>query len=221
MGSGKRHTSFSSTESHHSGASSLFSSGARSAWSSATAGTSYSAATVASGVPQIAHIPRTLPCEFVGYGECQLTFDFDDVERWIEHIIGAHLHDRLPKRALCWFCDDYVFDYKDQYANGDRRVNYDNRMNHIREHIVYEGKTLADIRPDHDFNAHLNDNELISTNAYNGVRRWSEAPIGPWLYAHDAVPYEMEVQAERRQRQYINPHDADRKEKRRERHGRR
>ncbi|KAI0437011.1 hypothetical protein F4803DRAFT_178211 [Xylaria telfairii] len=47
-----------------------------------------------------------LPCEFVGYSACERTFAINDVDNWIEHIISEHLQENLPKRVVCWFCNE-------------------------------------------------------------------------------------------------------------------
>ncbi|KAI0426303.1 hypothetical protein F5Y09DRAFT_69038 [Xylaria sp. FL1042] len=135
----------------------------------------------------VQYVPTTrgeLPCEFVGYSQCDMMFEMDEVDDWIDHIITNHLGDNLPRKAVCWFCDDFPFDSK---HTGDRRINFDNRMYHIRDHFYYEGKTTHDIRPDHYLNKHLLDCGLISEQSYNVVRRWPEAPQGPWIISYDAT----------------------------------
>ncbi|KAI1260785.1 hypothetical protein F5Y18DRAFT_246658 [Xylariaceae sp. FL1019] len=161
-----------------------------------------------------------LPCEFVGYGWCDVTFNLDDTESWIEHIITEHLYDQLPRKAICWFCDEYEFDYKGASARGDRRVNFDNRMHHIREHLL-DGWTVDRIRVDHHFNEHLHKADLIPAGAYNSVRRWSELPAGnpPWLYAHNAVPFEVQKREERNQYQRTDTRHEERRQ--RKEHGKR
>ncbi|KAI0798289.1 hypothetical protein GGR55DRAFT_582178 [Xylaria sp. FL0064] len=153
---------------HPSIASSVFSS-----WS--TGSSAYpSSSTSTQDIDEALPIPTShLPCEFVGYSNCDRVFTADETEQWIEHIVADHLHDILPTKCLCWFCDDFTFDSK---QTRDRRTNFDARMYHIRDHIVYEKKTVNDMRPDHFFNKHLRDHSLISEDAYNNVRRWSEAP---------------------------------------------
>ncbi|KAI0552737.1 hypothetical protein F4679DRAFT_581245 [Xylaria curta] len=130
-----------------------------------------------------------LPCEFVGYGGCDQTFALDDVDRWIEHIVSVHLQDNLPKKVVCWFCDNWIFDYKNA---GDRRANFENRMWHIREHILEEGLTAHHMRPDHFLNEHLQKHRLVTDDAYHLVRRYAEVPQGPWILPHDGVPPDWE-----------------------------
>ncbi|KAI1369408.1 hypothetical protein F5Y08DRAFT_334819 [Xylaria arbuscula] len=122
----------------------------------------------------------SLPCEFVGYGGCDITFDIEDVHSWIEHIASEHLRNKLPERAFCWYCDEVEFDSK---RAGDRHTNFQQRMMHIREHIVYDGRKAHDIRPDHYFNKHLYEKGLIGEDAYNSVRKYSEVRTPPFLDA--------------------------------------
>ncbi|KAJ2986913.1 hypothetical protein NUW58_g4806 [Xylaria curta] len=166
------------------------------------------------GVPFPAN--RLLPCEFVGYHHCDEYFDPDDVEGWIEHIVTEHLDNHLPKKVICWYCDNFVFDYK---ATGDRRYNFECRMWHIRGHIVEEGLTVHHMRPDHYLNAHLNDHRLIPENTYQLVRRRAELPQPGWIYSHDALPPELEEKRSRDQRQYApSPRDEERKHRKEHRH---
>ncbi|KAI0513205.1 hypothetical protein F5B22DRAFT_279218 [Xylaria bambusicola] len=125
-----------------------------------------------------------LPCEFVGYGRCDLIFALDDVENWIEHIINVHLRNKLPRKVFCWFCDEYTFDYK--RAGGDRRLNFEQRMWHIRDHFMNESRTVHNIRPDHYLNTHLHENSLIGDDQYNSVRRYSEVPQPSYILDSNA-----------------------------------
>ncbi|KAI1354297.1 hypothetical protein F5Y01DRAFT_302635 [Xylaria sp. FL0043] len=155
-----------------------------------------------------------LPCEFVGYGHCDLVFRIDDVEQWIDHIVGEHLQGNFPRKAVCWFCDDFTFDSK---QTGDRAINFDNRMYHIRDHFYYERKTVGDMRPDHHLNKHLRDCGLIDEHLYNSVRRWAEVPQPPWILPHDAMPSEWQSRNPRGNLAYSDPHAEERSYRRRER----
>ncbi|KAI1781159.1 hypothetical protein F4818DRAFT_436352 [Hypoxylon cercidicola] len=135
-----------------------------------------------------------LPCEFVGYGSCDVVFNFDRTEDWIEHIITRHLHDKLPAKTVCWFCDDFPCDAK-VTAQGDRRMNFQYRMEHIREHIA-DGKTANDMRPDYHMIEHLHAHRLITDRAYNQAKGYSEMPCGSshttHIYPPNYVPPERE-----------------------------
>ncbi|KAI1166435.1 hypothetical protein F5B18DRAFT_607227 [Nemania serpens] len=100
----------------------------------------------------------SLPCEFVSYSKCEQIFDIDDFDSWIEHIVSVHLRYKLPKTCICWFCDDEVFNSK----NGSRELNFRRRMWHIRDHILRQGLTPHNIRPDHHLNKHLWENKAYT-----------------------------------------------------------
>ncbi|GAW15371.1 hypothetical protein ANO14919_047800 [Xylariales sp. No.14919] len=156
----------------------------------------------------------SLPCEFVGYGECEVTFGLEDTDAWIEHVIFDHLHDNLPKKVVCWFCDDYIFEAK---RTSERRQNFEDRMYHIREHFLTERRTVNHMRPDYHFNTHLQDAGLISEQSYNAVRRYNEVPQPNWILAHDEIPPHVQARDSRNQRVYHDPHN-DERNYRRERH---
>ncbi|KAI0453184.1 hypothetical protein F5B21DRAFT_306015 [Xylaria acuta] len=149
-----------------------------------------------------------LPCEFVGYGGCDQTFALDDVNSWIEHIISEHLQENLPKKVVCWFCDDWIFDYKNAE---DRRANFENRMWHIRSHILEEGLTVHNMRPDHFLNTHLQKYRLVPEHAYHVVRRYTEFPQPSCILPHDAFPAEWEEKNSRGDYVYNNPLEEERK----------
>ncbi|KAI1281809.1 hypothetical protein F5Y07DRAFT_270692 [Xylaria sp. FL0933] len=146
-----------------------------------------------------------LPCEFVGYGHCDLIFSIDEVEEWIEHIIDEHLGGMLPRKAVCWFCDRFTFDPRQT-----RQMNFRERMWHIRDHLYDGTKTVNDIRPDHHLNKHLRDCGLIDEHLYNSVRRWSEVPQGSWILPHDAMPAELQSRDPRGGFAYSDPHAEER-----------
>ncbi|KAI8623952.1 hypothetical protein F5Y19DRAFT_491731 [Xylariaceae sp. FL1651] len=131
-----------------------------------------------------------LPCEFVGLHDCDLVFGFDDTQRWIDHIITHHLDNRLPSRALCWFCDKKKFDAT---KTSDRLKSFVERMKHIRGHIKHEGKTLEQIRPDFYMLEHLYGSKLISDQMYHRAKRYTEVVQGNWIIPHDAVPRDMQA----------------------------
>ncbi|RWA12581.1 hypothetical protein EKO27_g2527 [Xylaria grammica] len=153
----------------------------------------------------------SLPCEFVGYGECEATFDIDDTEAWIEHIILDHLHDKLPRKLVCWFCDDFTFEAK---RTSERRQNFEDRMYHIRGHFLLGGRTVNHMQLDYHLNTHLQNSGLISEQSYNAMRRYNEVPQPPWILAHDEIPLDLPA---RDSRVYHDPH-TDERHYRRERH---
>lgn len=134
--------------------------------------------------------PNLLPCEFAVYSDCAHTFALDETEQWIEHSI-LHLQDRLPMRCMCWFCDDFLFDAREQLQ--DKRSNFINRMDHIRNHILDDHYAMDQMRPDYYFLKHLKEHGLISERLYQIAWSWNESPapsIGG-IYDHNFVPPEI------------------------------
>ncbi|KAI1167204.1 hypothetical protein F5B18DRAFT_478514 [Nemania serpens] len=160
-------------------------------------------------------VPGGLPCEFVGYSGCEQNFDPDDFDSWIEHIVSVHLRGQLPKTVVCWFCDDEVFDSK----KGSRELNFRQRMWHIRDHILQQGLTLHNIRPDHYLNTHLWNKRLIDESVFYAVRRYAEVAQGSWILPHDAMPPERQARDSRQGVEYVNPHDEERSYRRHQNRG--
>ncbi|KAI0011691.1 hypothetical protein F4779DRAFT_615305 [Xylariaceae sp. FL0662B] len=182
--------------------------------------TTYSASTVSTFQGIHNQIPAAaapvLPCEFAGLAPCEETYHPEEIELWIEHIITVHLQDKLPVKAICWFCDEWTFDSRSREVDDDRRLNFYNRMYHIREHIVGEGKTEHDIRPDFYMVEHLHRYQLISEKNYLRFKRWREkVPQTRHIRNPNFVPPERLQQQEREKRVIIN-HDS--RERRRRRH---
>ncbi|KAI5862371.1 hypothetical protein GGS23DRAFT_97187 [Durotheca rogersii] len=115
-----------------------------------------------------------LPCEFVGLGGCDEKFGLDETEVWIHHITAFHLRDHLPSKVDCWFCDDFRFNA--QNVGNDRSQNFRQRLMHVREHILTEGMTEHDMRPDYDFARHLHKYNLISDEVLAHILNWHELP---------------------------------------------
>lgn len=153
-----------------------------------------------------------LPCEFAGYASCTINFDPSETDQWIEHIISVHLHDKLPQKCICWFCDEMKFSAKDWKV--DPRTNFENRMAHIREHIFFDRKNVHDIRPDFHFLEHLRKHHLITEEMYGQARSWDERPQVP-SYVH-ASTFESPARVREAERRNQVPHD-QRKEDRRNR----
>jgi hypothetical protein len=169
--------------------------------------------TIASQTPRGAY--SVLPCEFawMGYGgKCNAIFHPHETDLWIDHIISYHLRDKLPSKALCWFCDDYIFDA--EVTKGDRRANFDNRMAHISQHID-EGRTVHQIRPDFHFLEHLTKHKLVSKDVVDKVTKF-EGPAHSidGIYNHDYVPEEHIQQIERSSRVTVDQVKEDRKRER-------
>ncbi|RWA10937.1 hypothetical protein EKO27_g4167 [Xylaria grammica] len=132
---------------------------------------------------------QTLPCEFVGLGLCDRVFHPTDVDNWIEHIVVDHLDGKVPAKCVCWFCDDFDFDSDRCH---DRMMNFESRMWHIRDHILEDGFTVHDIRPDYHLIDHANRNLLISELTYNSTQRYSEIHRPGHVRPFDFTPPEDE-----------------------------
>ncbi|KAI1430667.1 hypothetical protein GGR50DRAFT_168838 [Xylaria sp. CBS 124048] len=136
--------------------------------------------------PLAPHNPaKPLPCEFAIYGECDWLFYLSREDAWIDHIVSQHLQGNLPPKVDCWFCDCDTFDAKE--AGVDRRTNYRRRMLHIREHIR-EGFTVNNMRPDFHFDDHVRRARLVTEEASNVVRRYSETLLIPGMLRFDELP---------------------------------
>ncbi|KAI0137282.1 hypothetical protein BJ170DRAFT_51407 [Xylariales sp. AK1849] len=144
-----------------------------------------------------------LPCEFVGYAHCNRLFDADDTDGWMQHILFDHLQGRLPSDCLCWFCDDIEFFAKDHGLDNDLRTNLENRMDHIRRHIVFDHFTVNQIRPDYHFLDHLHRCGLVTDEVYHQALCWHEPnnQMGG-IFRYDYEPTEK-VQARKRGQELV------------------
>ncbi|OTB04151.1 hypothetical protein M426DRAFT_164088 [Hypoxylon sp. CI-4A] len=156
-----------------------------------------------------------LPCEFVGYASCSVAFNYNETDAWVEHIVADHLQDKLPGKAVCWFCDTYLFDAKASQIN-DRRMNFHFRMEHIREHIL-DGMTANDIRPDFYMLEHLNRHNLIPKAVYDYAKQYQEINLPPehtmHIYRPDFEPPERQRERERSNRVTNDQRKEDRQRK--------
>jgi hypothetical protein len=84
-------------------------------------------------------------------------------------------------------------------------------MWHIREHIVEEAMTVHHIRPDHHFNNHLRDADLISRQAYDSARRYDEVIQPNWIIPADAMPVDLQARETDQKADYHNPHEEERR----------
>ncbi|ETS77448.1 hypothetical protein PFICI_11322 [Pestalotiopsis fici W106-1] len=166
-----------------------------------------------------------LPCEFIGYDGCDNRYQLDDTDQWINHIMIDHLGYRLPSRCACWYCDDHVFDVVENHL--DVTTNFCERLRHIRNHILYDGYGIAQIRPDYAFLAHLKRLGLVNQTVFDEARSWREGPGARVsdIYDHDWMPpgrqQQYEQQYEQRQDVVIASSREGRPRRDRERKGRR
>ncbi|KAI5928022.1 hypothetical protein F4810DRAFT_705916 [Camillea tinctor] len=170
----------------------------------------------------VPHANGVLPCDFVGLLSCNAEFQLNDINAWIAHNIG-HLADNLPQRVQCWYCDEQVFDARhrhgDPHAN---RANYIDRMYHIHDHIVREGRSVYGIRPDYHMLEHLHRHGLIPPQQYRRAREWLEAPRFEGIQHYNYIPPETQRQREMENRVVVQDcrrENRDRHRQHRSRHG--
>lgn len=113
-------------------------------------------------------------CELCVLGDCPATFRIDQTNEWIEHHCH-HLKDQFPPRAVCWFCDHIDFVAAGRSV-GDRRANFIDRMEHIREHIAGEYLTTDRMRPDFRMINHLAEMGVIDKAMRDHAHAYSEVP---------------------------------------------
>ncbi|KAK7424219.1 hypothetical protein QQZ08_008707 [Neonectria magnoliae] len=95
-------------------------------------------------IPAPAVPPSRLFCEFVGYDNCDVTFEIDDEEAWIDHIAYYHLNYIFPARCICWFCDNTEYRAASN-TTADLESCYRQRMHHIAGHSnsTMQGTTMS------------------------------------------------------------------------------
>lgn len=166
------------------------------------------------------HAPHTLPCEFAGYADCDASFPADDFEGWFAHILTGHLRNKIPPSSVCWFCDDFDFHAGQNGRSPDWGTNFQDRMQHIREHMVNDGYMIHDMRPDFFLLEHMEEYRLIDPEKISLARQWVDgpAPFRPDIYNHDFMP---EATRRRERLDTVQVIDQRSEDRRRRREGRR
>ncbi|KAL1864721.1 hypothetical protein Daus18300_007523 [Diaporthe australafricana] len=118
-----------------------------------------------------------LPCEFAKLTGCGRLFRGDEEDEWMDHI-GGHLRGYLPQKLRCWFCLDFSFD-ANETSDGDRRLNFELRMQHIRDHIVYDGYSVSAARPDSFVIRHLKLHRLVDSQTWHSIVSRNVVLSGP------------------------------------------
>lgn len=106
----------------------------------------------------------SLPCEFSILTDCNSIFGSEETDKWIDHI-KSHLGGVLPRKLRCWYCVDHTFD-ADENCGGDRRLNFQLRMRHIRNHILFDGSPASWARPDRFVINHLKVHKLVDEQTW-------------------------------------------------------
>ncbi|KAK0639270.1 hypothetical protein B0T16DRAFT_462965 [Cercophora newfieldiana] len=113
-------------------------------------------------------------CEFRQLKGCETTFRGDDEAAWIQHHI-RHLRESLPNELVCWFCDDHP-----RFVAGgtsERQSNFEDRMEHVRRHILHDGYWTSDqMRPDFFMVSHMYQSGRLDKNMYDFAMAYTEVP---------------------------------------------
>ncbi|KAK2606899.1 hypothetical protein N8I77_005621 [Diaporthe amygdali] len=118
-----------------------------------------------------------LPCEFAKLTGCQSEFYGDEEDDWIDHI-EHHLRGILPKTLRCWYCVEYIFD-ADVTCHGSKRLNFELRMQHIRDHILFDGWAASCARPDSFLTKHLKVHRLVDNQTWHDLMTRNVVLSGP------------------------------------------
>jgi len=106
-----------------------------------------------------------LPCEFHNLTDCKRIFPGDETQSWVDHV-EEHLRSKFPTKLRCWFCSDHFFDARDT-SGGDVRSNFISRMQHIRDHVVYDGSGPEQMYRDGFIVQHLLEHNIIDRRTYD------------------------------------------------------
>lgn len=122
-----------------------------------------------------------LPCEFAILTDCKRMFPSDEADKWIDHI-KSHLRGVLPRKLRCWYCVDHFFD-ADESCGGDKRLNFHLRMEHILNHILFDGLPASWARPDRFVINHLKIHNLVDEQTWNHIATRNIVLSGPGCLA--------------------------------------
>ena len=79
-----------------------------------------------------------------------------------------------PKKSICWFCDDAVFQSSSEHGY-ELQMLFHQRMHHIAQHL--RATENRPIRPDFFLLDHLVDHGLVDESALSVARVYRENPI--------------------------------------------
>ncbi|KAH8906986.1 hypothetical protein BR93DRAFT_968543 [Coniochaeta sp. PMI_546] len=176
--------------------------------------------TAVTNAPPLVPAPASHPlwCELCVTKNCSAIFRIDQTREWIDHHC-RHLRDRYPSQLVCWFCDHVPFVATGQ-TKGERYANFLDRMEHIREHISDEDRTMDHMRPDFSMINHLADNHIIDEGMRRICLKYSEVPDALRLPDSSASGSTQANQAARRPPGPGLAHDLDREKRLQRRVGR-
>ncbi|KAF7550499.1 hypothetical protein G7Z17_g5687 [Cylindrodendrum hubeiense] len=120
-----------------------------------------------------------LICEFIRYDLCDVRFDIDDEQGWIEHMAQAHLGNTLPVQCRCWFCDaEYI---AQSNSDADCWASYEARMHHIAGHFRTQDLRAGQMRPDYLFLDHIHRQRQIREGRFVQPLAFYDLPQIPIL----------------------------------------
>lgn len=131
--------------------------------------------------------PYILPCEFAIFTDCDTVFLIDETDKWIEHT-KTHLNGVLPRTLRCWYCVDRTFD-ADEECDGNRRLNFELRMRHIRDHVLLDGSPASWARPDKFVINHLKIHRLVDEKTWSRLATQNTVLEGPRCLATRDSPH--------------------------------
>ncbi|KAK7983277.1 kinesin-domain-containing protein [Apiospora arundinis] len=138
-----------------------------------------------------------LPCEYAPLGLCNETFHPGEFGVWENHITRHHLQDQIPDRCICWFCDQ---EFSSEEHNADVGYNFFRRLEHIREHIIHDGRSIRHMRPDYFLLEHIYRNSLLPEAHYQQECERSEGLSTAGIVKHNFKPPERQSEKELRLR---------------------
>lgn len=118
-----------------------------------------------------------LPCEFANLTGCESIFQGDEKDEWMDHVEG-HLRSCLPQKLSCWLCFDFDFD-ANETSDGNRHLNLELRMRHIRDHIDHDGYSASTARPDPFVIKHLKVHKLVDSQTWHSIATRNVVLSGP------------------------------------------
>ena len=176
--------------------------------------------TAASTAPTRRRAPLRLPslgennsgfvlwCEFAALKGCNTIFHGDDEAAWIQHH-AQHLGERFPPELVCWFCDDHPHFFAKRTV--ERRSNFEERMEHIREHIFGDYMTQDLMRPDFYLIEYMYKHGKLDKGAYGHAMAYSELPESL------REPFDDEISSTSKQPCNVQNHDLARENRQRRR----
>lgn len=104
-----------------------------------------------------------------------MTYNPGQEDEWIDHIAVTHMHNKIPRKSVCWYCDDIEFDSNTDDMS-ERLVCFRQRMTHIGQHLMAGVGLQRPIRPDFALVRHLCDEGLCDESRWTLAMEFDENP---------------------------------------------